>query len=105
MDRFSRRVIRTQALNWAGTGNAQSAAFSAQTYGVRVISQVAGYVAVVNSTAESIAPSTNATSGTYIPISVADGCYLTCTPGQFLSFSSSTTSTLPYPAINVSEFD
>jgi len=43
----SSRPLRTQTLNYAGSGTAISTTFASQTYQIRVWSQVAGYWSVV----------------------------------------------------------
>jgi hypothetical protein len=99
----SSRLFRAQNLNWTGSGTLQSTPFSAQTFQCRVIAQTSGYIAVVNSTAESITPTTAATSGMLIAANTASGDYLSCNPGQFLVYSSTTTSTTA-PIVSVAEF-
>jgi hypothetical protein len=99
----SSRLIKTQNLNWTGTGVLQSTTFASMTNQIRCIAQTAGYIAVVNSTAESITPTTAAGSGMLIAANTASGDYLTCNPGQFLCYASTTTSTVA-PIVNVCEF-
>src|SRR5262249_14431682 len=55
---------------WAGSGVTQSSAFTAQTYQVRVISQINGYVSIDNTTGTGISTSTFA-GGTYIAANTA----------------------------------
>ena len=99
----SSRLVKTQVLNWTGTGVLQSTAFASMTNQIRCIAQTAGYIGVVNSTAEAQTPTTAATSGMYIAANTASGDWLTCTQGQFLCYASTTTSTAN-PIVSVAEF-
>ena len=99
----SGRINRTQILNWTGTGVLQSTNFASETFQVRVIAQTAGYVGVVNTTAEAQTPTTAATSGMFIAANTASGDYLTVNPGQILCYASTTTST-GSPVVSVAEF-
>jgi hypothetical protein len=99
----SSRLLKTQVLNWTGSGTLQSTNFTAETFQIRVIAQTAGYVGVVNSTAEAQTPTTAAGSGMFIASNTASGDYLTVTPGQILCYASTTTST-GSPIVSVAEF-
>jgi hypothetical protein len=99
----SSRLLKTQNLNWTGSGTLQSTPFASETWQIRVIAQTAGYIGVVNSTAEAQTPTTAAGSGMYVAANTASGDYLTCSPGQFLCYASTTTSTVA-PIVNVCEF-
>jgi hypothetical protein len=78
----SSRLIKGQILNWTGTGTLQSTNFTSQTYQVRVIAQTAGYVGVVNSTAEAQTPTTAANAGMYIAANTASGDFLSSHAGS-----------------------
>jgi hypothetical protein len=99
----SSRLVKTQNLSWTGTGVLQSTNFAPETWQIRVIAQTAGYIGVVNSTAEAQTPTTAATSGMYIAANTASGDYLTVTNGQILCYARTTTSTTA-PMVNVCEF-
>lgn len=75
---------------WAGTGASVSTAVGLETFLVRVISQLAGYVTIGTSSDPTIA--TTAGVGTYIAANTANGDWFHCTPGQKVLFSSTTTS-------------
>jgi hypothetical protein len=90
-------------LNWTGSGVLQSTTFASETFQIRVIAQTAGYVGVVNTTAEAQTPTTAATSGMFIAANTASGDYVQCTPGQILCYASTTTSTAN-PVVSVTEF-
>jgi hypothetical protein len=85
----SSRISKAQILSWPGSGTVVSTNFQSQTYQVRVISQINGYVAIDN-TGTLITTSTFA-GGTYIAANTANGDYFTVTPGQVLEFTSTTT--------------
>src|SRR5262249_27685460 len=85
------RIIVGQPLTWAGSGTLFSARFSPQTYQVRVISQINGWVAVQDSTSTLFSTTTFA-GGTYIAANTGSGDYFACNPGQALGFTSTTTS-------------
>ena len=99
----SSRLNVTQILNWTGTGVAKSSAFASETFQIRVIAQTAGYIGVVNTTAEAQTPTTAAGSGMFVAANTASGDYLTVTPGQILCYASTTTST-GSPIVSVAEF-
>ena len=52
------RIIAGQPLSWAGTGTSFSTKFSGETFQVRVISQINGWVAVLDTTAQMFSTST-----------------------------------------------
>ena len=94
----SSRIIVGQPLAWSGTATSFSTKFSPQTYQVRVISQISGWVAVVDTTATMFSTSTFAGAnggpgGTYIAANTANGDYFAVNPGQILAFTSTTTGT------------
>ena len=93
----SSRIIKAYNLAWTGGGTAVSTNFTSETFQVRVISPVAGYVAIDNL---GTVPTTAGATGTYIAASTANGDYFQCVPGMLLSFSSTSTST---GSVNVSE--
>jgi hypothetical protein len=93
----SSRIIVGQPLTWAAA-TLFTTKFSPQTYQVRVISQINGWVAVLDSTATMFSTSTFAGAsggpgGTYIAANTANGDYFACNPGQILAFTSTTTTT------------
>jgi hypothetical protein len=98
----SSRLLKAQNINWAGTGTSFSTSFLPQTNQIRVISQVAGYISIVPTTADGTI-ATTAQVGTFIPVNTAAAEYFTVTPGMLFSFASTTTSTLPVAAVNVTE--
>jgi hypothetical protein len=98
----SGRINKTQVLNWTGSGVLQSTNFASETFQIRVIAQTAGYVGVVNTTAEAQTPTTAALSGMFIAANTASGDLVTVTPGQILCYASTTTSTTA-PIVSVTE--
>ena len=86
----SSRILRAQILQWPGSGTVVSTNFSAQTYQVRVISQISGYVAIDNT--GTLITTTTFANGTYIAANTANGDYFTVTPGEMLEFTSTSTS-------------
>jgi hypothetical protein len=75
---------------WAGTGVSASTAVNSQTYHIRVISQLAGYITIGTTSDPSIA--STAAVGTFIAANTANGDYFQVTPGQKVMFASTTTS-------------
>jgi len=75
---------------WAGTGASVSTAVGTETFQVRVIAQLAGYITIGTSSDQTIA--TTAGVGTYIAAQTGAGDYFTITPGQKVLYSSTTTS-------------
>ena len=75
---------------WAGTGVSASTAVGTETYHVRVISQLAGYITIGTTSDPTIA--TTAAVGTFIAANTASGDYFQVTPGQKVMFASTTTS-------------
>lgn len=86
----SSRIIGAQIVQWPGSGTVVSTNFGSQTYQVRVISQINGYISVDGSS--TIISTSTFAGGTFIAANTASGDYWTCLPGQFLSFTSTTTS-------------
>jgi hypothetical protein len=82
------RIIKAQNLGYAGTATQVTTNFTSQTYQVRVISQVAGYIAIDN-TGTSL--TSGAVGGTMIAANTASGDYFQCSPGQVLQFTSTST--------------
>jgi hypothetical protein len=76
---------------WAGTGVSASTKVGTETYHVRVISQLAGYI-TIGTTSDPTIASTNGV-GTYIAANTANGDYFQVVPGQQVIFASTTTST------------
>ena len=97
------RIIKNQSVNWAGAGTAFSTNFGPETFQVRVISQVSGYVSLVPTTSDGTIPTTAGLTGTFIPAATNSGEYFACVPGQLLAFASTSTSTLPQPILNIAE--
>ena len=85
------RLIKPQALAWAGTGTVVSTAFTGETFQVRVCSQVAGWFNV-DVTGQSSTPTTAGGIGYFIPASTVGGEYFSVSPSMILSFSSTSTS-------------
>jgi hypothetical protein len=80
---------RSQLLNWTGSGTIVSTNFGPETFHVRILSQVAGFITIDSSGAT--AP-TSAGGGALIAANTATGDYFKCRPGQIVQFSSSSTS-------------
>jgi hypothetical protein len=84
----SSRVIKGQELDYTGSGTLTTTNLSAQTYQVRINSDVRGYV-VFGSTS----PTTTSRDTSFAEIFPnLIGEYFTVTPGQLISFSSTSTS-------------
>lgn len=79
---------------WAGTGTAASSSVGSETFHVRVISQLAGYITIGTTSDPTIA--TTAGVGTFITANTADGDYFQVTPGQKIMFASTTTSSASF---------
>ena len=77
-----------------------SAPFSNGTQHIRVISQVAGYISIDQSTSATLVTSTAVPNGIFVPASVAVAEYFIVTPGQFLTFASTGATT---GAISITE--
>jgi hypothetical protein len=89
----SSRFINYQNLQWTGTGTLYSTNFSDQTYQVRVTSQLAGWIAIGTTTSTNqTQPTTAGGVGAYFPNITTVGEYVTVSPKQIFSFSSTTTS-------------
>jgi hypothetical protein len=92
----SSRFIKFQNLQWTGTGTLVSTTFTAQTYQVRVTSQLAGWICIGTSTSTDpllgTLPTTNGGVGAYMPNTTVQGEYFTCPTGGIFSFASTTTS-------------
>jgi len=97
------RIIKAQVLAWAGTGTSQSTTFATETNQVRVISQINGWISIDNSGTAITTASNAFTGGVYIAANTANGDYFTVTPGQILTFTSSTTGTTGSDIVSVAE--
>jgi hypothetical protein len=86
----SRIIVPGTTYAWTGTGVSASTAVGTETYHVRVISQLAGYITVGTTSDPSIA--STAAVGTFIAANTANGDYFIVTPGQKIMFASTTTS-------------
>ena len=88
------RIIVGQPLTWTGSGQIVSSRFSAQTYQVRLISQINGWVSIQDSTSTLFSTSTllGSPAATFIAANTASGDYFACNPGQVLVLTSTTTS-------------
>ena len=98
----SSRIIKAQNLTWTGGGTIVSTTFLNETFQVRVISPVPGWIAIDSVGGSSTVPTTAGGGGTFIAANTANGDYFTVTGGQILSFSSTSTSTTS-PFISVTE--
>jgi hypothetical protein len=86
----SSRILLNQYLQYTGNQTSvPSTAFSPQTYQIRVISQVAGYIAIDSASVSATAQS----SSMFIPASTVGGEYFQVVPGQILAFNSTSTTT------------
>jgi len=84
----SSRPIRLLELDYAGSGTQISTTFLSETFQVRVSSDVRGYLCF-----GSTSPTTTSRDTATIELYANTGPeYVTVTPGQFVSFSSSSTS-------------
>jgi hypothetical protein len=82
----SSRVLLNQTIQYLGDkASYATSAFSAQTYQLRTVAQVAGYVNFDSSTVTSTPG-----SGTIVNANTVD--FWTVTPGSFLAYTSSSTS-------------
>jgi hypothetical protein len=89
------RILKAQNLAWSGSGTSVTTNFSAQTYEVRVISQINGYIAIEPAATQGTVMSTGSgfQGGTFIAANTASGDFFACVPGMVLTFTSSTTTT------------
>ena len=94
------RIIKSQGIDWPGAGTVSSTRFLAETWQIRVVTQLAGYISIVPTTADATV-ATTAGAGAYLPANLPE--YFAVSPGMILSYASSTTSTLPVPIVNVTE--
>jgi hypothetical protein len=84
------RIIKNTNLQYTGSGTVNTTTvFGPEVFFVRVFSQVGGWISIDNTTGTSISSSTG---GTLIAANTAAGDFFSCTPGQSLAFSSSSTS-------------
>jgi hypothetical protein len=75
---------------WAGTGTSASSSVGSETFHVRVISALAGYITI--GTTSDLTIATTGAVGTFIAANTANGDYFQVTPGQKVMFASTTTS-------------
>ena len=85
---LSSRPIRLDELDYAGSGTQATTPMSPQTYQVYVVSDVRGYLSFGSTTPTT----TSRDTATVELIPNVAGTFWTVTPGQVLSFSSSSTS-------------
>ena len=90
----SRIITPGTSYPWAGTGISASTAVGTETFNVRIISQLAGYV-TIGTTSDPTIPTTGGV-GTFIAANTASGDYFQCVPGQKVMFSSTTTSSAAF---------
>jgi ABC-type anion transport system duplicated permease subunit len=86
----SRIISPGTSYPWAGTGISASTTAGTETYHVRVISQLAGYI-TIGTTSDPTIATTNGV-GTYIAANTASGDYFQIVPSQKIMFASTTTS-------------
>jgi hypothetical protein len=102
----SSRILRGQVLPWAGTGTSVSTTFGAETFQVRVISQINGYLVFEPAATQGTVMSTSTfVGGTYIAANTANGDYFSVSPGLVMTFTSSTTGTTGSSIISLSEMN
>ena len=83
-----------QVLAYAGNATSvPSTNFSAQTYQIRVVSEVQGWLVIGNGSTSGTTLSCTAQSGSMKIQSTTDDLFLTATPGQMAAFNSTSTST------------
>src|SRR5438105_895257 len=86
----SSRPLKLQELDYTGSSTLQTTTFTSQTYQVRVFSDVRGYLSFGST---GISTSSRAGNGAVVEIAPSlRGEYFTVTPGQFVEFSSTSTS-------------
>ena len=84
----SSRPIKLQELDYTGSGTQVTTTLTAQTYQVRVFSDVRGYLSFGSTTI-----TTSSRTGAKVEVAASqEGEYFTTTPGQVISFSSTSTS-------------
>src|SRR6516225_4118164 len=82
------RPIKINELDWTGSGTLVTTTFGSQTYQVRIVSDVRGYAAF-----SSTSPTRTSRDTATVEIFPNDvGEYFACTPGQFIGWSSTSTS-------------
>ena len=81
------RLITNQLLQYTGSGTLNSAVFGTESFQVRVLSQVAGWISIDNTTGLI----SSSTGGVLVAANTASGDYFAVTPGQKFSFASTTT--------------
>jgi hypothetical protein len=86
---FSSRPIVYQNLSYAGSASVPSTNFGKETFQIRVVSDVAGYLTIGDGTSVSA----TAQSGSLKVSANVAAEYFTVTPGQMCAFISTSTST------------
>lgn len=87
------RINKAQTLAWTGSGTSVTTSFQNEIFHVRVISQIAGWIAIEPfATAGTVMSTSTFVGGTYIAANTANGDYFAASPGQVLTFTSTTTS-------------
>jgi hypothetical protein len=100
----SSRILKGQVLAWAGSGTVATTNFGTETFQIRVISQINGYIAIEPAaTAGTLMSTSTFSGGTFIAANTANGDFFTVSPGMLLTFTSSTTGTTGSSIVNVSE--
>lgn len=96
----SSRVNVAQNITWLTTAGPNpgpivcTSKFSNGTQQIRVISQIAGWVSIDQSTSSTLVTSANIpATGMFVPASTVGGEYFAVTPGQLLTFCSTGTTT------------
>jgi hypothetical protein len=86
---LSSRPVIYQNLSYAGSASVPSTNFSKETFQIRVVSDIAGYLVIGDGTAVSAtAQSSSMKIQTNVPAE-----YFTVSPGQMAAFNSTSTST------------
>jgi hypothetical protein len=80
-------IIKAQNLSYAGSGVVVSTGFTSQTYQVRIVSTVAGNIAIDVTGSSSTQVSTSGGTGSLISAN-AVGEYFSVSPSEILTFSS-----------------
>jgi hypothetical protein len=87
------RIVKAQTLAWAGSGTSVTTSFQNETFHVRVISQMNGWICIEPAATQGTVMSTSTfVGGTFIAANTADGDYFAVSPGMVLTYTSTTTS-------------
>jgi hypothetical protein len=98
------RIIKAQALAWTGSGTSISTTFTAETFQVRVISQINGWIVFEPSATQGTLMSTSTfAGGTYIAANTANGDYFAVSPGNMVMTFTSTTTSSGNQTVSLSE--